>query len=120
MSEVMGELAKDYVEAKTTEPEDIELEGYGAKRVFKGHELYWSEDGSSETGVFLTARGKIAYWSFCPGGEPAETFKVYEDLDELWQEQEGLEEQYKGSIKTQIQTGYQSLTNKPMVERLDI
>ena len=116
MSEVIAKVIEDIVEAKAAaEPEDIELEGFGAKRIFKGHELYWREDGPNETGVFLTAKGKIAYWSFHAHADQ-EKFEVYEDLDELWEEQDWI----KPQMRSAIQREYVTLTNKPIVERLDI
>ena len=119
MSEVIADMVSDYVEAKATELGDIELEGLGPRRIFKGRELYWQADGDSETGVFLTAKGAIAYWRLVPRAineEEQETFEVYADLEELWENQDWI----KPRVRSAIQREYGALTNKPMVERLDI
>jgi hypothetical protein len=106
-------------EPQSSELQDIELEGFGAKRIFKGHELYWeaNPDGS-EAGVFLTAKGKIVFWRLILRGrqDEGETFEVYDDLDELWEEQDQITTRMRG----EIQREYVTLTAKPIVERLDI
>jgi hypothetical protein len=122
MSEVIADLVKGYVEAKETEaaePDDIELEWNGAKKIFKGHTLYWHEDTEGETGVFLTAKGKVAYWHINASAyepEDEEQFEVYKDLDQLWEEQGWIESR----MRSAIQREYVRLTDKPIVERLNI
>jgi hypothetical protein len=114
MAEVIAEMVQDYVVAKTTELKEIELQAQGVKRIFRGHRLYWSDDGVEETGVFLTARGKIAYWWY-HDGTGDEEFQVYEDLDELW-----AKKNIEPRMRIAIQREYVAVTNKPLVERLDI
>ena len=115
MSEVIAEMVQDYVVAKTTELKDIELEAMGVKRIFRGHRLYYgSDDGIVTQGVFLTARHKIAYWWF-HDGTGDEDFQVYEDLDELW-----AKKNIDSRMRITIQREYAAVTNKPLVERLDI
>ena len=114
MSEFVAEAASKYVEASTAEPDEIELAGRGPKRIFKGHTLYWSAVGAVETGVFLTAKRRIAYWSFSPLDD--EVFEVYDSLEELWEEQHRI----KPRVKASIQREYVELTKESIVERLDI
>jgi hypothetical protein len=121
VSEFVADAAKDYVESRG-EPEDIELEGEGVKRVFKGSELYWEKTRDSELGVFLTAKGQIAYWSYVPyaiGDGDKEEFEVYETLDEFLEE-DWINEKRNKSIKAAVQREYAALTSRTVVERLDI
>jgi hypothetical protein len=123
ISEFMAEAANRYVDSKTVTEEEIEIEGNGVKRIFTGHTLYWRADGDSELGVFLTAKGKIAFWYFVPRAinpEEAEEFEVYETLDELWEEQDWLQERKQRYIKQSIEQEYAARTGEPLVERLDI
>jgi hypothetical protein len=119
MSEFLAEAAANYVEARDREPEEIVLEGYSGKKIFKGHELYRREDSDSETGVFLTAKGNIVYWSLLPRAvheEDQEKFEVYDNLEQLWEQQGWI----KPHMRSKIQREYATLTNQPIVERLDI
>jgi hypothetical protein len=122
MSEFVVDAAKDYL-ASEAKPGTIELQGLGAKKVFQGNELYWNADSNSEKGVFLTAKGAIAYWSCVPRainpGE-REIFQVYGDLDQLFEEQDWLNKNRNSHIKTAIQQEYVALTNRRLVEELDI
>jgi hypothetical protein len=118
ISEFVAEAAKRYVDSKTTEPDDIDVEGSGRKRIFKGHTLYWDDEPGCETGVFLTAKRKIAYW-YWNGSDP-ETFEIYDTLDELWEEQDWLNKKNYRNVKTEIEAQYIWLTKEEIVERLDI
>jgi hypothetical protein len=122
MSEVIAGLVEDFVEAKAAEPvepDEIELVGFSGKKVFEGHTLYWENNSDGETGVFLTARGKIAYWNCIPRAmnpDDLETFEVYENLDQLWEERDWLAPR----VRSTIQREYVALTERPIVEHLDI
>jgi hypothetical protein len=98
MAELVAEAASKYVDYSNREPEQIELEGEGVKRRFKGHRLYWFQDYDNQQGVVLTAKRNIAYWNYVPRTNPENrvSFEVYEDLDELFENQEWLAERHKG------------------------
>jgi hypothetical protein len=122
MAEFVAEAASKYVDYSNREPEQIELEGEGVKRRFKGHRLYWFQDIDNQQGVFLTAKRNIAYWNYVPRTNPAQRveFEVYEDLDELFENQEWLAERHKGKTKQEIQKEYAAFTRETVVEELDI
>jgi hypothetical protein len=122
MSEFLVDAAKHYLDT-SSDPEEIVLEGLAGKRVFKGNCLYWHEDRDVETGVYLTAKGAIAYWHCCPraiNAHEREVFEVYDDLDELFQEQDWLEERRQRATKQEIQQTYADITGRRVVEHLDI
>src|SRR6516164_5134087 len=67
-AEFFAEAAAQYVDSRTkAEPGEIELLGFGPKRVFTGRTLYRHQTRDDDLGVFLTAKGSIAYWYCCPG-----------------------------------------------------
>jgi hypothetical protein len=123
MSEFVIEAANDYLAHESAEPQEIELDGFGVKRIFKGNTLYWSKDRDNEIGVFLTAKHKIAYWNCTPGAvneEERGTFKTYDDLDAFFEDQDWLNKRHSTHIKAEIQREYAALIGRPVIERLDI
>jgi hypothetical protein len=121
MSEFVTEAARNYANRATAEPGDIELEGPEGKKIFKGHTLYWSDDRYQQLGVFLTAKGAIAFWNFVPeSSDPDPEWELYDDIDDFFAEQDWIEEDRNRHMKAEIQREYVALTNKPFVERLDI
>jgi hypothetical protein len=123
MSEVIAELVRNHVEAKDAAgPQAIELEGEGQKRVFQGRTLYWDNDRDSETGVFLTAKGAIAFWMYIPAevNGNCETFKVYDSLEEFFDDNDWLDKRHNRHIKDAVQREYKALTGEKLVEHLDI
>jgi hypothetical protein len=107
--------------ATQREPEEIELKGTSRKRTFQGHTLYWNGDRESELGVFLTSKASIAYWSFVPGAinsEQREEFEVYDSLDDLFAEQNWLDE--RKNVKTAIEDEFAAITGQRTVEQLEI
>jgi len=122
MSEFVAEAAKEYLDSEV-KPGTIELQGFGAKRVFKGNELYGEENRDNQIGVYLTAKGAIVYWSFVPmaiNPDEAEEFVVYRTLEELFNHQDWLVENKNRRIKSTIQQEYVALTRRSLVENLDI
>jgi hypothetical protein len=122
ISKFVVEAAQDYVNS-ASEPGDIELQGNGSKRIFKGQELFWEETTETQTGVFLTAKGKLVFWYYCPRATnqyEQEEFAVYDDLDELFETQDWLSKKQNQHIKTEILANYKTGAGRLTVERLDI
>jgi hypothetical protein len=122
-AEFFAEAAAQYVDSRTkAEPGEIELLGFGPKRVFTGRTLYRHQTRDDDLGVFLTAKGSIAYWYCCPGALDGvkETFTVFDTLDDLWEQEDWLNKKNMKDVKQQIQQEYIALTHQPIVERLDI
>jgi hypothetical protein len=122
MSEFVIDAAKDYLEAQA-KPGEIVLQGLGQKRIFAGNQLYWNVDRDHEMGVFLTAKGAIAFWSLLPRAinpDEREKFEVFDTLEEFLEEKEWIHERRNRGMKEQIEQEYSALTNRQRVERLDI
>jgi hypothetical protein len=124
ISEAIADIATAAVNSQT-EPEEVKLEGFSATKIFKGHELYWEDEGNNQYGVFLTAKGKIVKWELVPTARDGddEMFKIYDTLEEYFEEAHdawrGTEKAWRAR-KQQIQGEYSRLTQKEIVERLDI
>jgi hypothetical protein len=111
-------------EISTQKPkmETIELQGGGQKRIFKGHTLHWREDSDHECGVFLTAKGAVAFWHrvYRANPEESEEFEVYQDLTDLFQEQDWLGNRRYKCMKADICQENAQRTGNTNVEWMDI
>jgi hypothetical protein len=106
----------------TIDPQQIELEGLGHKRAFKGWELWSRSDNHYESAVYLTARRRdIVYWHCVPGAD-VEEFRKYDSIHDFLDDQsEWLDDEERGQYdKSAIMRAYFELTGEMLVEDLDI
>lgn len=113
LSEFLAEAVSNLV-AASHDITDIELVGAHRKRIFQGTQLYRACEPWYEEGVFRTARGAYVYWW---KNEKEETFKTYDDLDELHTDNVM---QFDDLMWEGIEEANAALDGRVLIDRLDI
>jgi len=120
LSDFVAEAARRFVDAKDSAgPEDIELDGAGGKKVFRGWTLHWETKKSNQIGVFLTEKGKLAVWDYDPtkAGPWRPIFEVFDNLNKMWSRRKSHDFR---RIQRIVEQKHAAITGKLKVQRLDI